>query len=60
VRSNYRFVFPPDIFDIYGWVRNVFDVNYFEPLQVAPRNVGLIASQPGDPRTVGATIKFSF
>lgn len=58
--SNYRVGFRADNFDIYGWVRNVFDVNYFELLQVAPSNVGLIAGQPGDPRTVGATIKFSF
>jgi iron complex outermembrane receptor protein len=58
--SNYRVGFRADNFDIYGWVRNVFDVNYFELLQVAPGNVGLIAGQPGDPRTAGATIKFSF
>ncbi len=58
--SNYRVGFRSDNFDIYGWVRNVFDVNYYELLQVAPSNVGLIAGQPGDPRTVGATIKFTF
>lgn len=58
--SNYRVGFRSDGFDIYGWVRNVFDVNYFELLQVAPSNVGLIAGQPGDPRTFGATLKFSF
>lgn len=58
--SNYRVGFRSNNFDIYGWVRNVFDVNYFELLQVAPSNVGLIAGQPGDPRTFGGTIKFSF
>jgi iron complex outermembrane receptor protein len=58
--SNYRVGFRSEGFDIYGWVRNVFDVNYFELLQVAPSNVGLIAGQPGDPRTLGATLKFSF
>ncbi len=58
--SNYRVGFRSDNFDIYGWVRNLFDVNYFELLQVAPSNVGLIAGQPGDPRTVGGTIKFTF
>lgn len=58
--SNYRVGFRSDNFDIYGWVRNVFDVQYFELLQVAPSNVGLIAGQPGDPRTFGATIKFNF
>ena len=58
--SNYRVGFRSDNFDIYGWVRNVFDVQYFELLQVASSNVGLIAGQPGDPRTFGATIKFTF
>jgi len=47
-------------FDIFGWVRNAFDVNYFELLQTAPSNVGLIAGQPGDPRTWGGTIKATF
>ena len=58
--SNFRVGFRSDNFDIYGWVRNVFDVQYFELLQVAPSNVGLIAGQPGDPRTLGATIKVTF
>ena len=47
-------------FDIFGWVRNAFDVNYFDLLQTAPSNVGLIAGQPGDPRTWGGTIKTTF
>jgi iron complex outermembrane receptor protein len=58
--SNFRMGFRSDNFDIYGWVRSVFDVHYFELLQVAPSNVGLIAGQLGDPRTVGATFKFTF
>lgn len=58
--SNYRMGFRSDNFDIYGWVRNVFNVQYYELLQVAPSNVGLIAGQLGDPRTVGATVKFTF
>ncbi|MBY8826150.1 TonB-dependent receptor [Sphingomonas colocasiae] len=58
--TNFRAGFRTDGFDVYGWVRNAFDVNYFELLQVAPSNVGLIAGQPGDPRTWGGTIKFSF
>ena len=47
-------------FDIYGWVRNLADVDYFDLLQVAPSNVGLIAGQTGDPRTFGATVKLEF
>ncbi len=58
--TNFRVGFRADGFDIFGWVRNAFDVNYIETLQVAPGNVGLIAGQPGDPQTWGGTIKFSF
>ncbi|PKQ01063.1 MAG: TonB-dependent receptor [Alphaproteobacteria bacterium HGW-Alphaproteobacteria-13] len=58
--TNFRAGFRGDGFDVFGWVRNAFDVNYFELLQVAPSNVGLIAGQPGDPRTWGGTIKFNF
>lgn len=58
--TNFRAGFRGEGFDVYGWVRNAFDVNYFELLQTAPSNVGLIAGQPGDPRTWGGTIKFSF
>jgi iron complex outermembrane recepter protein len=58
--TNLRAGFRGEGIDVFGWVRNAFDVNYFELLQVAPSNVGLIAGQPGDPRTWGGTIKFSF
>ena len=46
--------------DVYGWVRNVFDVHYFEALNVPGGNTGLITGQPGDPRTFGGTVKVSF
>jgi iron complex outermembrane receptor protein len=46
--------------DVFAWVRNAFGTKYFELLQVAPSNVGLVAGQLGDPRTWGGTIKFSF
>ncbi|MFT4026297.1 MAG: TonB-dependent receptor [Novosphingobium sp.] len=46
--------------DLYGWVRNAFDVDYLELLQIAPGNIGLIAGTAGDPRTYGATLKVSF
>ncbi len=58
--TNVRAGFRGDGFDIFGWVRNAFDVNYIETLQVAPGNTGLIAGQPGDPRTYGLTIKSNF
>lgn len=47
-------------FDIYGWVRNAFDTQYFELLQIAPGSTGLIVGTPGDPRTYGLTIKAQF
>ena len=58
--TNLRAGFRAPGFDIYGWVRNVFNVNYLELLQVSPGNVGLIAGTPGDQRTFGGTVKFSF
>jgi len=59
--SNLRFGFrTPEGFNIFGWVRNVFDEEYFEQLAVGPGSTGLIAGQPGDPRTYGLTLKTSF
>ncbi len=58
--TNFRAGFRGEGFDVFGWVRNAFDVNYLELLQVAPGNVGLIAGQPGDERTWGGTLKFTF
>ena len=58
--TNLRLGFRGEGLDVFGWVRNAFDVNFMDLLQVAPGNVGLIAGQPGDPRTFGGTIKVSF
>ncbi|KFG91845.1 TonB-denpendent receptor precursor [Sphingobium herbicidovorans NBRC 16415] len=58
--TNFRAGFRGEGFDVFGWVRNAFYVNYIENLQVAPGNTGLIAGQPGDLRTWGGTLKFSF
>jgi iron complex outermembrane receptor protein len=61
VLTNFRAGFRTDFgIDVYGWVRNAFDVNYLELLQIAPGNTGLIAGTAGDPRTYGATVKWSF
>jgi iron complex outermembrane recepter protein len=46
--------------ELFAWVRNAFDVDYFEQLQVPSGNTGLIVGQPGDPRTYGATVKVEF
>lgn len=59
--SNFRLGFRTgDGLNIFGWVRNAFDENYFEQLFVGPGNTGLIAGLPGDPRTWGATISKAF
>ncbi|MGK2909000.1 MAG: TonB-dependent receptor [Sphingobium sp.] len=57
---NFRAGFRTDSFDVFGWVRNAFDEDYFESLAVTPGNTGLISAQLGDPQTWGGTIKFSF
>lgn len=61
VLTNFRAGFRTDFgIDLYGWVRNAFDTEYLELLQIAPGSTGLIAGTAGDPRTYGATIKVSF
>ncbi|GGB32921.1 TonB-dependent receptor [Sphingomonas metalli] len=46
--------------NVFGWVRNLFDVNYYEVLATTPGNTGLIAGNVGDPRTYGITVGASF
>ncbi|MDF8333851.1 TonB-dependent receptor [Novosphingobium cyanobacteriorum] len=59
--SNFRLGVRSDAgFDIFGWVRNAFDVNYIDQLSVASGNTGLIVGNVGDPRTWGATVKLTF
>lgn len=59
--TNFRLGFRTDSgLNIYGWVRNAFDVNYFEQLNFGPSNTGLIAGNLGDPRTWGGTIRIEF
>lgn len=59
--SNFRLGFRTEGgIDIFGWVRNAFNVKYFELLQVAPGSTGLIVGTPGDQRTYGLTVKAQF
>lgn len=59
--SNFRFGFRTDSgLNIFGWVRNAFDKNFFQQLFVGPGQTGLIAGLPGDPRTWGGTISTRF
>ncbi|MGZ3264549.1 MAG: TonB-dependent receptor [Croceibacterium sp.] len=46
--------------DVFGWVRNAFNVHYLEQLQIAPNSVGLVVGNVGDPRTWGGTVKLEF
>jgi iron complex outermembrane receptor protein len=46
--------------NVYGWVRNAFDKNFFEFLSTQSGNTGLVIAQLGDPRTYGLTVNKSF
>ena len=59
--TNYRVGFRSDSgINLFGYVRNLFNVNYFEQLAVPSGNTGLIVGQPGDPRTYGITLAVTF
>ena len=59
--TNYRVGFRTEAgFNLFGFVRNAFDIDYFEQLAVPSGNTGLIVGQPGDPRTYGITIATTF
>lgn len=49
-----------DGLDLFAWVRNAFDEEYFEQLALGPSSTGLIVGQPGDPRTYGVTLRAAF
>jgi iron complex outermembrane receptor protein len=49
-----------DGWSLYFWSRNLLDKDYYEFLTAAPGNSGLIVGLPGEPRTVGATLRFQF
>jgi iron complex outermembrane receptor protein len=59
--SNFRLGFKArDDFNVFGWVRNAFDQNYYEVLATQSGSTGLVVGQPGDPRTYGVTLSKSF
>lgn len=59
--ANFRLGFRTDEgFNIYGWLRNALDEEFFEQLAVPSGNSGLIVGQPGDPRTYGLTVAHRF
>jgi len=57
LRAGIRF---EDRINIFAWVRNAFDTNYFDLLALQPGNTGLVVGQPGDPRTYGVTLSTRF
>ena len=59
--SNFRLGFRSDGgVNVFAWIRNAFDEEYFEQLQVPSGNTGLIVGNPGDPRTYGITAACRF
>jgi iron complex outermembrane receptor protein len=59
--SNFRLGYKAqDKWNVWGWVRNAFNQDYYDLLATQSGNTGLIVGQPGDPRTYGATVSLSF
>jgi iron complex outermembrane recepter protein len=46
--------------NIFAWVRNLFDREYYEVLATQSGSTGLVVGQPGDPRTYGITVAKHF
>ena len=46
--------------NLFLWSRNLLDTDYFELLTSAPGNSGLYVGLPGDPRTIGVTLRRTF
>ncbi|OYY71262.1 TonB-dependent receptor [Sphingomonas sp. 28-63-12] len=59
--SNFRIGYKVrEDWNVFGWVRNAFDQDYFEVLALQSGNTGLVVGQPGDPRTFGVTVARRF
>ena len=46
--------------NVFGWLRNAFDKDYYEVLALQSGSTGLVVGQPGDPRTYGVTLSKTF
>jgi iron complex outermembrane receptor protein len=46
--------------EIFVWVKNLFDENYIQNLTVQAGNSGLIVGTPNDPRTIGMTLRAQY
>lgn len=59
--ANFRIGFRSDErWNLFAWVKNAFQQNYFEVLSLGPSNTGLVVGLPGDPRTWGVTFSKRF
>ena len=58
--ANFRTGFRSGGWDVYAWVRNAFDEEYFDFLSTQSGSTGLVVGQPADPRTYGLTVRASF
>jgi iron complex outermembrane receptor protein len=56
VRAGFRW---SDGWSLFVWSRNLLDKNYFEFLTAQPGTSGLYVGLPGDPRTVGVTLRMN-
>jgi iron complex outermembrane receptor protein len=48
-----------DGWSVSAWSRNLLNTNYLELLSAAPGGSGLFVGLPGDPRTVGVTLRMA-
>ncbi len=59
--TNFRLGFrTDDRWNVFGWVRNAFDTDYYDVLALQSGNTGLVVGQPADPRTYGLTVAKRF
>ena len=59
--SNVRAGFKAErSWNVFAWLRNAFDQEYYDVLALQGGNTGLIVGQPGDPRTYGVTVSRAF
>jgi len=56
VRAGFRW---SEGWSVFLWSRNVLDKQYFEFLTAQPGNSGLYVGLPGDPRTIGLTVRMN-
>ncbi|PSJ36236.1 TonB-dependent receptor [Sphingomonas deserti] len=50
----------PEKWDLFAWMRNAFDSDYFDILATQSGSTGLVVGQPADPRTYGMTLRLNF